>query len=247
MRSLADTTDLPLRVATLLLRGEQEGRGRDHARDRGRAPAGQGGHAALQARLRGARARRRPAGARPVRGLARRHAGRAGDPRAAVAPHRPACGRCGCSSRTRRPGASAPSCTRSRSPTRRSSACRRRSSRREIEDPNGKRKPKVAPRPHLPERDDRLLPVQRVRGARRGQARLGAARVGLVDAAPRRRGRARGPADADPAGRRRAPHPHPRHLAAGRRARRVHARADRARREERRGRHARTEPFTVAP
>ena len=61
----------------------EEGRGGDHAGGRGGAPAGPGRGAAVQARFGGPRARRRPARARPVRGLAR---GRPRGSRGPVAP-----------------------------------------------------------------------------------------------------------------------------------------------------------------
>ena len=104
---------------------------------------------------------------------------------------------------------------------------RARGPRREAETEGG-------PRPHLPGGHDALLPVQRLRSERGREARLGSARDRGVDVATRRRARARGPADADPAGRRRPPHPHPRDLAPGRAAGRVLAHAEREGREERR-------------
>ena len=90
------------------------------------------------------------------------------------------------------------------------------------------------PRPHLPGGDDALLPVQRLRSERGREARLDSARARGVDAATGRRDRARDPADADPAGRRRPPHPHARDLAPGRAPGRVRAHVEREGREERR-------------
>ena len=103
----------------------------------------------------------------------------------------------------------------------------------EIEDPEGKRKPKVALSRTF--RSGTVLYCQySVYNANAGgQARLGPARARVVDAAAGRRGRPRGAADAHPAGGRRAPHAHARRVAGASRARRVLARHPRARRGDR--------------
>ena len=87
MRSLADTTDLPVRTATLFFEHNRKGEVATMLATEVCPAAGQGGATALQARLGGARARRGPAGAGPVRGVDGRRAPRSRDPRAAVAPH----------------------------------------------------------------------------------------------------------------------------------------------------------------
>ena len=199
MRSLADVTELPLRVSTLFFEANKKGEVATMLATEVVPRPGKSGERLFKLVSEARAARRRAAGARRVRGLAR---GR----RPALPSSSPASG-------TFRPGvwqvrllvedtASRPH---------RHHAAHVRGPRPEglpdvDADPHrrdrGPRREKEAegrPRPHLPHGGDALLPVQRVRSGDSRKARLGAPRHRRVDAPSGGRGRPRGPAHPDPA------------------------------------------------
>ncbi len=126
MRSLADTTELPVRVATLSSSTTGRARWRRCSRPRSCRRAGKQGERLFKL----VSEARRATAARRSGTSSRDRRGRPGVP--VISPASGTCrrasGSCACSSRTRSPAASAPSCTPSRSPTRRPSGSPLRSS-----------------------------------------------------------------------------------------------------------------------